>query len=173
VRPPPISRSYRTVDRINADRHFNLDVYLDPILGYPNYVEVVRKAAASMSAYDVARGTRTPFPSAFHFIEEAFGMRRRDAANKFTRQERAASVWLLRAAFKLKQYIEANPAGYITAHVRCPKCGKRSIRTQIGKIDKLLDEHPRVVALHIECACKKFRTSDHYEIEALALSEAL
>ena len=157
--------------RMNADKHFNLDVYLEHIEGYAPYIEAVRKASAVMFAYDVSRGTRTPFPSAFHFIEEIFDMRKRDAASRFTRAERYASTWLLRTAFKLHEYTEEISDTFTTAMVRCPQCGDVTIETQVGKLPKLGDIHPRMVSLRFGCNCKKFRTTDYYAIEALALSE--
>lgn len=172
MRPPPSTRSYKTVARMNAGEHFNLDVYLTRVLGYPDRVETVRKAAAVMSAYDVTRGTRTPFPSAFHFVEEHFGMKSRDPASKATRGERYYSIWLLRTAFKLREYTERlGWPSFTVTMVRCPKCGEDTIETMVGKLPKLRDEHKRMVSLKVQCTCKKFQTTDYYAIETLALSE--
>lgn len=173
MRPPPISRSYRTADRINAEKHFSLELYLSTVLPYPDYVEAVRKASAAMSEFEVERGTRSPFPSAFSFIEEVFGTKKRDRADKLSRANREWSVRLLRTAFKLRRYVDSRPKDWASIHVRCHKCGKKTIRTRVGMLEPLADIHPRIVSVEIECGCKKFQTSDYYEIEALALSEML
>jgi hypothetical protein len=124
-----------------------------------------------MSDYDVDRGNRTPFPSAFGFVEEQFGMRKRDKVSAFTREDRDWSIRLLRTAYKLRQYVNSKMDSYLLTFVRCPKCGKKEIETRTGMLEPLGDTEPRVVAIHVACDCKKFRTSDYSAIEALALTE--
>ena len=173
MRPPPSSRAYRTADRINAEQHFSLDLYLDMIGGYPHYIEAVRKASAALVYYDVKKGTRAPFPSAFDFIEECFGIKRRAKACALSRADRDWSVRLLRTAFKLRGYVNERIEDWPFFHVTCPKCGKRKIMVRVGMLEPLADEHPRMLSIHVDCTCKKFTTADYYAIEALALSEQL
>jgi hypothetical protein len=160
------------------------------MLGVPeswDYLDAVRKAAVSVTAYDGTRGNRSAFPAPIDFIDELIGIEGEDYPAIDVDISRY-STELLRIVVKLREEMDDLGDRILDGDVyaQCPICNEDTIYCTVGFIPiyvheggelPWVDEYGAVVwtgercihSLDIQCGCRGYTVEDYDRIDDSAI----